>query len=38
MYTNLAFNTLELFAFILPAIPNDLSARLGILSVYFIAH
>jgi len=36
--TNLAFNTLELFSFILPAIPNDLSARLGILSVYFIAH
>ena len=36
--TNIAFTTVELFAFILPAIPNKLPVRLGILSVYFIAH
>jgi len=38
MLTKIAFNSVELFAFILPAIPNELPVRLGILSIYFIAH
>ena len=38
MLTKIAFNSVELFEFILPAIPNELPVRLGILSIYFIAH
>ena len=31
MLTKIAFNSVELFAFILPAIPNELQVRLGLL-------
>jgi hypothetical protein len=33
-----AFDTLEAFAFILPALPDNLWIRLLILLIYFIAH
>jgi hypothetical protein len=32
------FYIIELFAFILPALPHNLSTRLCILSIYFIGH
>jgi len=34
----LSFNLLECTTFILPALPNKLSGRLAILSIYFILH
>lgn len=34
----LFFHTIELSAFILPALPANLSVRLSILFVYFILH
>jgi len=37
-YRKIGFSTLELVGFILPALPNSLSIRLLILSIYFIAH
>lgn len=32
------FNAIELFAFILPALPSQLAVRLLILTIYFIGH
>ncbi len=32
------FNIIELFAFILPALPDKITTRITILSIYFIAH
>jgi hypothetical protein len=37
-YKKIGFHTIEFLAFILPAIPDSLSVRIGILSIYFIAH
>ena len=37
-YTKIIFNIVELFAFILPCIPNSFIVRFSILSIYFIAH
>jgi len=32
------FNTIELIAFILPALPDKITTRLTILTIYFVAH
>ena len=32
------FNTIELFSFVLPALPEKLNTRLTILIIYFTAH
>lgn len=32
------FNTIELVAFILPALPDKITTRLTLLTIYFIAH
>ena len=37
-YNKIGFHLFELFLFVLPAIPDSLSVRLGILSIYFIGH
>jgi hypothetical protein len=37
LYT-VAFKTIELFGFILPAIPSSIYIRLGILGLYFFMH
>lgn len=37
-YYSYFFNAIELFAFILPALPSQLSVRLLILAIYFIGH
>lgn len=35
---DIVFKLIELFAFILPAIPSALYVRLSILTIYFVAH
>ena len=37
-YKKIGFHLFELFLFVLPAIPDSLAIRIGILSVYFIGH
>jgi hypothetical protein len=32
------FHTIELFAFILPALPGKINIRITILTIYFVAH
>jgi len=32
------FNIIELFAFILPALPDKITTRITILTIYFMAH
>lgn len=32
------FNTIEFIAFILPALPDKITTRITILTIYFIAH
>mgnify|MGYP000872366035 CR=1 FL=1 len=32
------FHTIELIAFILPALPDKITTRITILTIYFIAH
>ena len=34
----IGFHLFELFLFVLPAIPDSLAIRLGILTIYFIGH
>ena len=37
-FYEIIFRLIELFAFILPALPDSLIVRLIILAIYFIAH
>jgi hypothetical protein len=37
-YKKFGFHVIEFIGFILPAIPDSLFVRIGILSIYFIAH
>lgn len=32
------FSTIELIAFVLPALPDKITTRITILTIYFIAH
>jgi hypothetical protein len=36
--TKYGFHTVEFLAFVLPAVPNQLPVRIGILTFYFLLH